>query len=505
METDLQRRLTGAWRKRLFFWGALGICLAAGGGFGWLWWRDARVAAIVRAAVPEIPDLGRWPREYASRARAATAIARGNGPAVEALTELAGLYHANDCYQEAEQVERGLHELEPRNARWTYLLADDRAKLGDVDGQRQFLETTLKLAPYYAAARLKLADLLLKLGLPEEARPHYDRRLALVPNDPYARLGLARIALQRGDRRTARRYLEAIARANPDFPTAHNLLSQIYTEAGDAAGAAEQRRLSGATGEWREAEDRWLAWMYAWSYDPYRLETLGGGQLRPRQLEIARRFYRDAVGHAPADGLAYEALAEVYVQLNRPEDAVKVAEEGLAAAPRTAELYATLAAILRRQGNVIKAITVLRRGVAVLWRDPQLRCLLGDVLQGQGRGLEAAGSYRRAVRLDPDYQEGRWKLGTCLLGLGLYQEAQANLERALELRPKDSAALVALTQELLNAGRLDQADCCIHVLVRSGAGEAVQRLMEQGLAAARQAGDSNAANDFADLLAHKSR
>jgi hypothetical protein len=51
--------------------------------------------------------------------------------------------------------------------------ADACAKLGDVEGQRAFLETTLQLAPYYPTTRIRLAELLLKLGLPDEARAQY--------------------------------------------------------------------------------------------------------------------------------------------------------------------------------------------------------------------------------------------------------------------------------------------------------------------------------------------
>ena len=116
--------------------------LAAGGWYGWHHWREQQRAVIVKAAVPPIPDLARWPRGYAARVRAATALANRMEQPVAALSELAGLYHANDCYREAEQTERGLHALEPKNARWTYLLADAAAKLGDVEGQRAFLETT---------------------------------------------------------------------------------------------------------------------------------------------------------------------------------------------------------------------------------------------------------------------------------------------------------------------------------------------------------------------------
>lgn len=485
--------------------GALGACLVAGACYGWLQSRERQRASLVRAAVPPIPNLAAWPREYASRVRAATAAANRLEQPTAALSELAGLYHANDRYREAQQAEGGLHALEPKNPQWTYLLADACGKLGDVEGQRALLERTLQLAPYYAPTRIKLAELLLKLGLPDEARAQYEWRLTLAPKDPYGRLGLARIALQRGDRITALRYLEAITSDYPDFPSAHNLLAEIYANMGEMARADAQRRLSGGTGEWREADDPWLSRIYAWSFDPYRLENLGGNRLQSRQLEASLPFYEKAVRLAPGDGSAYDALGNLYRQLSRLDDAAASLRAGLAAAPRTAELYSTLAQVLRKQGKVGGAIAVLQRGIGELPAQPELRCDLGAVLEENGRREEAAAAYREAVRLNPALAAAHWNLGLCLLGLGQENEAQVSFGRALELQPRNADALITLVQKALDARQFNQAGCWLHALVDSGPGIPVRQLVERALAAARQAGDEKWARDFEQLLTRAPR
>jgi tetratricopeptide (TPR) repeat protein len=471
-----------------------------GAGYGWHQWRERQMASIVSAAVPPIPELAAWPREYASRVRAATAAANRAEQSLMALAELAFLYHANGCYVEAEQAERGLQAIEPKNAQWTYLLADVCEKRGDMEEQRAFLEKTLVLAPHYPTTRIRLADLLLKLGHPDEAQAHYEWRLTLVPNDPHGRLGLARIALQRGDRPGALKYLEAIVRDSPDFPAAHNLLSEIYARMGDTARSDEQRRLSGATGEWREADDPWLYKVYAWSFDPYHLDKSGDAGLQARRLEASLPFYEKAVRLAPNDGLAYDALGSVYLQLNRLDGAVTTLEAGLAKAPTTAALYSTLAKVLRKQGRVPKAIEVLLRGATALPSSPVLRYDLGAALEENGRREEAAAAYREAVRLDPDFPEAHWDLGLCLLALGQSSEARASLGRALELRPRNGDALTARAQKALDTGQLDQAACIIHALVEHGPGIPARQLIERGLAAARQAGDAKSLEDFEQLL-----
>ena len=487
-------------KTRLLWLGAIGLCLAAGAWFAWHQANERAQAAVVTASLPPVPDLTAWPREYASRVREASAAANRLQQPIAALGELAGLYHANDRYREAEQVERGLHALEPRNARWTYFLADTCGRLGDTEGQKSFLEETLVLAPYYANTRVKLAELLLKLGFLDEARAQYEWRLTLAPNDPHGRLGLARIALQRGDRATAVKYLEAITRDHPDFSSAHNLLAEVYANLGDTVRAAEQRRLSSGTGEWREAEDPWLAGIYASSFDPYRLEILGGGRLQARQLQAALPFYEKAVHLAPGDGLAYDALGNVCLQLDQPDQAIATLEAGLAASPRTSALYATLSRVYRKQGPAAKAVAALQRGVAALPAAPELRLDLGAVLEENGRRDDAIAAYREAVRLSPDFAEARWSLGVCLLAAGEFGEAQTNLGRALALRPRNGDALTALANNAIEGGRLDQAGCYLRALVEAGPGMPVRQLVERALAAARKGGDATATRDFEQLL-----
>jgi len=480
------------------------VILVAGAVFGWHRWTKWRQAPIVRAAVPPIPELAAWPREYASRVRAATAAANRLEQPVAALSELAHFYHANDYCRESQQAELGLQALEPKNAQWTYLLADTCEKLSDREGQRAFLEETLRLAPYYPPTRLKLAELLLKQGRPDEARVQYEWRLMLVPNDPYGRFGLARIALQRGDRAGARKALEAIVRDHPDYPAAHNLLSEVYATTGDAARADEQRSLSGATGEWRGADDPWLAKVYSWSFDPYRLENSGDTGLRARRLESSLPFYEEAVRLAPGDGLAWDALGCLYLQLNRPDSAVKTLEAGLSRAPANGALYATLGQALRRQGQVSRAIEVLQRGISAFPNLAVLRCDLGATMAENGRRAEAVAVLREAVRLQPDLHEAHWELGLCLLRLGQASDAGASLGRALDLRPRSADALVALAQKALDAGQLDQAGCCIHVLAEHCPGIPAQQLAERALAVARLAGDAKSVADF-ELLQTRTR
>ncbi len=439
-------------RRRLSIALVLGAAAAAAGtGYLAHLASQRKTAAIVRSAVPPPPDLATWPDQYASRLRTATAAANRLDQPRTALQEIACLYHANGNYREALQAERGLHALEPKNALWTCYLADACQNLGDQDGTRKYLEETIKLAPYYAPSRLKLADLLFKLGEDREATIHYQWRLTLVPEDPYARMGLARIALQRGDRTGAITELEATVRDSPDFPSAHNLLAVLYDQMHETANAAKQRGLGSLAGRFREVDDPWLNRVYGWTFDPFRLETLGAIRFQTRQLDASLPFYEKAVRLAPRDGLAYDALGDVYQQLNRLDEARATLEAGIAAAPGTQALYVTLARVLRQQGRPAESIAALARGVQALPRVPDLRIALGSALEDADRRTEAVAAFRVAARLDPRSAEACTSLGLCLLSLGHLREGQENLERAIALSSGGPVVRQALTDGLTHA------------------------------------------------------
>lgn len=331
---------------------------------GYSWNRHNRqVAAVIRESVPVIPDLSVWPSDYAARVRLATAAALDLQQPLQALGELACLYHANGCYREAQQVELGLHTLRPKDAQWTYFLADTYQNLGDPEQQRAFLEQMLQLVPYYPVTRLKLAELLFKQGLLDEARTHYEWRLTFVPGDPYALLGLARMTLQQGNPAEAVRQLELIIRQSPDFPTAHNLLAEIYARMGDAARAEQQRKLGSSTGRFVEANDPRLYRVYAWCFNSSLVEVYGQTGSQLRQWEITLPFYRKAARLAPNNVAAYEALAGLYAHLDRPDDACATLEAGLNAAPDTPELYLALSRIMVTANRKTDARRTLERGL----------------------------------------------------------------------------------------------------------------------------------------------
>lgn len=435
-----------------------------GAWFAWHLWRQRQIAPIVHAAIPSLPPLKSFPRIFEDRVRLSTAAARQQFQPIEALKELAQLYHANGLAHEAEQVVRGLRRLEPADARWPYYLADLRLTAGDSAEAVTLLQETLRLTPDYAPAELKLADLLFRLGRFDDAAAHYRRRLSLLPGDPYAQLGLARISLQTGDWAEAANELEALLRTTTKFSTAHNLLGEIRAHLGDNKNAAEHRRRGTAAGRFREAEDPLLAKLHEWNYDSYRLEVLGEMNQQNGKLEQSLPFYEQAVRVGSTDGAAYNALGNLYQMLGRFDEARTTLERGLAISPQTEALYGTLSEVLRKQGKAAEAVSLLQRGVRLLPDSPEMRNDLGMALEEAGRDVDAIAAYREAILRNPNYPEAHFNLGLRLRTMGRTAEATPHFQRMLESRPSDSKTLLILAQDEIRAGRLDAADVYLRTL-----------------------------------------
>lgn len=431
---------------------------AAAAGLLWQVQRDRAQVQAFLSSFPPVPDLAGWPRVFVDRLRLdTTAVAQGGSDALGALKELALLYHANGFSPEAEKLERAIRRRAPSDAQWTYYLADSCLTAGDTEEAQTLLNETLRLKPDYAPAELKLADLLLRFGRYPEAQRHYEARLRKSPGDPYSQLGLARIALQSDDWPRAQTALETLVQSAPAFSTAHNLLAELYRARGETEKAAEQSQLGSQAARFREAEDPWMAQLAEWSYDPYRLQVLGATEMQTGHLEASLPFYEKSVSLNPSDGTAYDALADVYLRLNRLADARKTLEAGLAAAPKTRELYSTLSQVLRKEQRTQETVTLLQRGLTLFPENPELFNDLGVALDEMGRHAEAVQAYRSAVRLNPEFAQAHLNLGLCLLELGDQATAQASIGRALELRPSDSTALLVMAQTELDAGRTDSA------------------------------------------------
>jgi tetratricopeptide (TPR) repeat protein len=447
------------WRKRVALAGAM-VGLVVLGAYLTAAWRHRAAVARVQAGLPVPPESNGLPVMFTDRLAAAERKARDPATALDGAAELGRLYHASGFPREAGVCWQLLRAAQPREARWSYYLADLRRVASDYAGLAGFLAQTTELAPNYAPAWLQLADLQFKTGRVAEAERGYQKRLALLPGDPYARLGLARVALQEGRRDTARELIELLVREAPEFSPGHNLYAEMLAAAGDGKGAEKQRWLGRETTRFRAADDPWLDELAAWCFNYEQLCIRGTVEFQTRHGDRGRSFFERAIQLRPEALMAYGLLGGLDLELNDPAKARDTLEKGLRQAGTAKPgvmYYVDLSRCYRELKQPAEAVRVAREGLARRGREFELYDALGVSLGDAGERDAAVEALRTAVALNPDDTNANYNLAIALLAVRQLDEAVAALQRSLALKPTFPSSLVMLAQIEIDSGRWESA------------------------------------------------
>src|SRR5438067_3000101 len=108
-------------------------------------------------------------------------------------------------------------------------------------------------------------------------------------------------------------------------------------------------------------------------------------------------------------------------------------------------------------GRFDEAIAELRGSLRLNDQSAPTHYNLGFALSARGRREEAAAELEQAIRIDPDYAVAHNNLGALLQLGGRLDQAQAHFARAVALRPDNVEAQANLAQLLSNRGRLADA------------------------------------------------
>jgi len=410
-----------------------------------------------RTELPAFPPPVNIPRVLLEHLTRAQTRASAADSTLSSIADLARLYHMNGYEKEARKCWLILHRSEPREARWTYYLADLAAHASDELEQGRRLRETVKLAPDYAPAWLELGQLDFKSGKLDEADSAYRRRLELLPNDSYAKLGLARIALQRGALAQGRRQLEELVQVDPNFSSARNLLAEILTEAGDTEGASRERWLGTISGRFRAADDPWKDELRLFCYDPDQYIVWGETDYLTKHGDLGRRALERAFELAPTNRRTIEMLARFYLDVGESTHARDLLEKNASLIDSSEALLAELSEAYMALDQSPLALQTAERGLSKIPDSASLYNARGLALASIERYDEAIGSYQEALRLAPGTSSASANLGLIYLLLGRKDEARAELQQALRVQPGYSKAVIALASLELEAGNLSTA------------------------------------------------
>jgi tetratricopeptide (TPR) repeat protein len=165
-----------------------------------------------------------------------------------------------------------------------------------------------------------------------------------------------------------------------------------------------------------------------------------------RQVGPVLRLLEEAVQRDATDFEAWEALAQGYTYVKRPEDALRSYESVLAKAPRREIALARAALLAESQSQFDKARDYLSRAIESNPGEASYRQNLAQLLAHQERWAEARTHCAAWLELDPANIEARALWVSCLLRTGDKAQAKAEFEKIERLRPANLPILQARFQ-----------------------------------------------------------
>lgn len=217
----------------------------------------------------------------------------------------------------------------------------------------------------------------------------------------------------------------------------------------------------------------------------------------------AQKILRTVMAEFPEDAEAPRALIDLLLQLDKPEDAVKIIDEwkGSPDEPLVAPL--PLARIRYSQGKYEEAITLLRPLLEAEPQDTYLKLLMAESLFQMNRQAEAAPYFKELAAADQKNQGFLQRLVVCSEAAGKREEALPLLEAYVEANRNDSLMRFELASLFIRLNRLNEARLHFNILREYGNPlhkQAVEKIAAIDKAKYEQmmnTGSSNASGDAA--------
>jgi tetratricopeptide (TPR) repeat protein len=320
-------------------------------------------------------------------------------------------------------------------------LAEEHARLGELDRAEAQLHKVLDKYPNHAAAQLLMGRVLFEGQKIVRARAALKNAIRLKPRDPDAYLVLTQLWLDQGKPDDAIKVVDELSAALPGEPIGYKRLGMALAERNDNARAeklltkAVERdpgdaeawialgQIYETTGRLQKGED---AYGRALERDPENREVLlAAGRLALRQ-------------DAPQRARAY--FEQLLSFSKDPELAVKVAFSYLA---------------MRQMGAAVEVLDAAR----ATGGEPRLHFYAGLVHERMHSWQKAADAYGAVTAEAGDlFHEARLHRANCLSSLGKHAAAIELYKKGLEDRPDYAALIPAYARGLERANQPKEAE-----------------------------------------------
>jgi tetratricopeptide (TPR) repeat protein len=424
--------------------------LAAAAGIGYYVWARGAAgppALAVPAALTDPPA-----RKMIEGKRQAILAAPRSGTA---WGELAMAFDAHFASTEAMACYRRAMDLDPDDARWPFLLAEQlnwrSGTETDKDEAVRLYRRSADCPPsahsHPATALLSLADLLTELGRGDEAAPIYEQVYAADPSNPWAAYRVGVALADRGETEKAARILLGLAHN----PQARRKSAIAMAELNRRAGRMKEADGFDYAAGLLPPDQHWE--------NPFAAEV--AELQRGRRVLMNRYVAQEAAHEDRATVDTANTLADQY-------PSVETQMLLLRALVNAADYPAAVAVAddIMRDPDGRKLVTAHSfLGMA--------RLGLADRAEAQGRKADAdrllaqaAEALGESVRLKPDYAPGYLYRAKALLRLGRLPEAEEAARAGVGCRPEEWEGYLVLADVLAATGRKAEAVSAAEQAVR---------------------------------------
>ncbi len=193
----------------------------------------------------------------------------------------------------------------------------------------------------------------------------------------------------------------------------------------------------------RSADEMGDLWIQVLTRNDHDLQVLNG-QFGPKVMTEDTVGYERWLESEPDSAALHSTAASLYLELNRPLDAVRHFRAAAHLEPDSAPAHFNLGTALTVAGDYESAVLEYQRALSIRKDYAQAHNNLASIFLQTGRLPEALSHLTEAIRLDPRNVQARYNAGIVSLRQGRQQDAVGHLKRAVQLAPDMVAALVDL-------------------------------------------------------------
>ena len=146
----------------------------------------------------------------------------------------------------------------------------------------------------------------------------------------------------------------------------------------------------------------------------------------------------------PDSAPLHNTVASLYLQLNRPDDAVRHFRAAAHIDPDSAASHFNLGTALTVAGDYESAVLEYQRALSIRKDYAQAHNNLASILLQTGKLPEAVSHLNDAIKLDPGNAQAHYNAGIAMLRQGKPADAIDHLKRAVQLAPDAPGPMVDL-------------------------------------------------------------